>query len=147
MALSSLVFTFAFAQSVNYLSISEIVQIPPIVFNYMLNDNPLAEHPKFLRKAKQIAFRLIQAHTDYPAGLMYLVIPSVEYDHIALISVGGVIQPRKFPAVQHIWKPEQLLYNWKKFIKQIPIIPSTAQWLKLTGQQPLMRLKILSKRL
>ena len=76
---------------------SEISRIPSIVFKNTLLDNPSAQYPKFLREAKQIAFRLMQEHTDYPAGLMFLVIPLAEYNLIPQVTVLGVIQPPRIP--------------------------------------------------
>ena len=73
------------------------LKIQPIVFMNTLQDNPTAQYPKFLREAKQIAFRLMQEYIGYPAGLMFLVIPLAEYNIIPQATVGGVLQAPNIP--------------------------------------------------
>lgn len=72
---------------------SEHMKIPNIVFVNTLHDNPSAQYPKFLREAKQIAFRLMTEFVGYPAGLMQLVIPIAEYNLIPQVTILGVLQP------------------------------------------------------
>ena len=68
-----------------------------IVFVNTLHDNPSAQWPRFYREAKQISWRFMQEYLDFPAGLLYLVIPLAEYNLIPQVTVGGHLVPPTVP--------------------------------------------------